>query len=127
MSDTEDQPPIAITKPTFVKRSRPRGGPTAASTSTRQQPRTPDEDEDEDDAAGSGVVRRSTAAGPSSRAFRGGKGRPVGDEVSVADKQRKDKPKKRAIGTVVGDDDVDEVSTLGVSWRGMAAITVMKC
>lgn len=45
----------------------------------------------------------------------------------MADKQRKDKPKKRAIGTVVGDDDVDEVSTLGVSWRGMAAITVMKC
>lgn len=116
MSDTEDQPAIATTKPTFVKRSRPRGAPTAASTSTRLQPRTQGEDDDDDDDAASGVVRRSSAAGPSSssRAFRGGRGRPAGDTDSAPDRQRKDKPKKRAVGTVIGDEDMDEVSVMGV-------------
>lgn len=122
MSDTE-APPLA-SKPTFVKRSRPRnagisrgsasvgGGVEAVPSSNgrRTLARNEDHDDTEDDGLSSisGVVRRSGGA-------RGGG---AGMRATGANRPEKDK-KKRAAGAITGGDggDDDEVSVRGLrSW-----------
>lgn len=108
MSDTEDTGATAPpSKPTFVKRSRPRAGARAevsTSSSTKSSIQRDHKDEEDDErTAVSGVVRRTGAGVGASRSSRiPGTTRASGDPSRA---------KRRTAGVIaIPDDDGDEVS-----------------